>query len=239
MGAVIDIGAAQRPAGASDQADAGVGGQVPAGTGRTPGACARPGRRPCARTGTRANVRRRLRLTGYDCGPDTLAPGGNLRSRSTGSRWPPSSADYTTFVHLVNANGDKIAQATIGRAASTTPLTCGSRARLLSDKHTLTLPADLGRGPYTHCGRRLYEDGRDRTPGRPEEIGMIGIARPADTLPAISQYPLTFTFDNQLALNGYEMHLEGDVLSLRLYWQALRTPRRRLHPVRPRPGRNR
>ena len=89
-----------------------------------------------------------IRLAGYDVAPDALKPGG---AAEITLRWQPITrldADYTTFVHLVNANGDKIAQSDYRPGGVYYPTSLWKPGETLLDKHTLALPADLGPAPY-------------------------------------------------------------------------------------------
>ena len=105
-------------------------------------AAASPPARPAGRTFGDA-----IRLAGYDLSPATLKPGAARRSAyvALAAHCTGLDADYTTFVHLVDADGDK-----------TEPERPSARRRLLPDvavetwrdagrtKHTLALPAALG-----------------------------------------------------------------------------------------------
>jgi len=115
-----------------------------------------------------------IRLAGYDVAPDVLKPGG---AAEITLRWQPITrldADYTTFVHLVNANGDKIAQSDHRPGGVYYPTSLWKPGETLIDKHTLALPADLGPAPYTIVVG-LYDNAADfQHLGEPQQIGIVG-----------------------------------------------------------------
>ena len=115
-----------------------------------------------------------IRLAGYDVAPDALKPGG---AAEITLHWQPITrldADYTTFVHLVNANGDKIAQSDHRPGGVYYPTSLWKPGETLIDKHTLALPADLGPGPYTLIVG-LYDNAAEmRRLGEAQEVGVVG-----------------------------------------------------------------
>jgi hypothetical protein len=111
-----------------------------------------------------------IRLAGYDLAPDALKPGG---AAEITLRWQPITrldADYTTFVHLVNANGDKIAQSDHRPGGVFYPTSLWKPGETLIDKHTLTLPANSGPNMIV-VG--LY-DAAMQLLGEPQQVGVVG-----------------------------------------------------------------
>jgi len=115
-----------------------------------------------------------IRLAGYDVAPVALKPGG---AAEITLQWQPIArlhADYTTFVHLVNADGDKIAQSDHRPGGAYYPTSLWKPGETLIDKHTLALPADLGPAPYTIVVG-LYDNTADfKHLGEPKQIGIAG-----------------------------------------------------------------
>ena len=112
-----------------------------------------------------------IRLVSYDVASDALKPGG---AAEITLQWQPITRldrDYTTFVHLVNANGDKIAQSDHRPGGVYYPTSLWKPGETLIDKHTLALPADLGPGPYT-IAVGLY-DATMQLLGEPQTIGTV------------------------------------------------------------------
>jgi hypothetical protein len=114
-----------------------------------------------------------IRLAGYDVTPSALAPGG---AAEITLHWQPITrldADYTTFVHLINANGDKIAQSDHRPGGIYYPTSLWKPGETLVDRHTLALPADLGPAPYTIVVG-LYDNAADfQHLGEPQTVGAI------------------------------------------------------------------
>lgn len=115
-----------------------------------------------------------IRLTGYDLMPAGLGAGGASGAAEIVLHWQPLvrlSGDYTTFVHLVNANGDKIAQSDHRPGGVYYPTSLWKPGEMLIDRHLLALPADLGPAPYTIVVG-LYTGTTDlRGLGQPAEVG--------------------------------------------------------------------
>ena len=168
-----------------------------------------------------------IRLNGYDVQPDLVSGNSEL---AVALYWQPLhglQADYTTFVHLLNADGVVVGQNDHQPGGVYYPTSLWRPGELLKDVHTLTLAPDLGRPPYTiEVG--LYTKGTNlQHLGSPEQIGVIGPARAPDQVPENLAHRLNLIFGDQIAqiaLNGYEMTVQGNLLTLRLYWQALRPP---------------
>jgi hypothetical protein len=114
-----------------------------------------------------------IRLVGYDVIPDTLKPGG---AAEISLQWQPIArlgADYTTFIHLVNANGDKITQSDHQPGGAYYPISLWKPGETLVDRHTLALPADLGPAPYTIVVG-LYDSAADfQHLGEPQQVGVV------------------------------------------------------------------
>jgi hypothetical protein len=113
-----------------------------------------------------------IRLAGYDLSPVTLVPG---ETAEIALYWQPLKrldADYTTFVHLVDADGVKIAQSDHRPGGVHYPTSLWKPGEMLVDKHTLTLPAALGRPPYAIVVG-LYDSAAGlRHLGEPQQVGL-------------------------------------------------------------------
>ena len=115
-----------------------------------------------------------IRLAGYDVASDALKPGGAVE---ISLQWQPITrldADYTTFVHLVNANGDKIAQSDHRPGGAYYPTSLWKPGETLVDRHTLALPEDLGPASFMIVVG-LYDNAVDfQHLGEPQQIGIVG-----------------------------------------------------------------
>jgi hypothetical protein len=73
----------------------------------------------------------------------------------------PLSADYHVFVHLLDAEGNHVAQAGGQPVLWTRPTSSWAPGERVQDRHTLSLPADLPPGTYTLiAGLYLSQNGR-------------------------------------------------------------------------------
>ncbi len=114
-----------------------------------------------------------IRLAGYDVALDALKPGG---AAEITLQWQPITrldADYTSFIHLVNANGDKVAQSDHRPGGVFYPTSLWKPGETLIDSHMLALPTDLGPGPYTLLVG-LYDNTAEMRPlGEAQPVGVM------------------------------------------------------------------
>jgi hypothetical protein len=90
-----------------------------------------------------------IRLAGYDLRPAALKPGSPV---TVTLHWQPLrrlDADYTTFVHLLDADGVKIAQSDRAPGGVYYPTSLWKPGETLVDVHNMTLSVSLGRSPHT------------------------------------------------------------------------------------------
>jgi hypothetical protein len=165
-----------------------------------------------------------LRLTGYDLWPPLVDQGEQL---SVTLHWQPLrqlGSDYTTFVHLVNADGAVVGQSDHVPGGIYYPTHLWKPGELIKDTHTINLLGNLGRPPYAlEIG--LYTGSANlQHLGRPERIGFVAKTRPSDSIPADLAHRLAFVFDGQIAFSGYQMNVQDSQLALRLFWQARQSP---------------
>ncbi len=111
----------------------------------------------------------RVRVLGYDV---ARAPG-ELR---VAIYWQPRAQlerDYTTFVHLLDARGKKIAQGNDHRVGGDFyPTSQWLPSETFRDEHSMTLPPNLARGNYRLVVGMYDESG---SIGEPVEIGQVEI----------------------------------------------------------------
>jgi hypothetical protein len=88
-------------------------------------------------------------LAGYDLSPAQLHPGETAEITLYWQPLAPLGADYTTFVHLVNAAGVVIGASDHRPGSVVYPTSLWRSGDILRDTHTFTLTADLGQPPYT------------------------------------------------------------------------------------------
>lgn len=167
-----------------------------------------------------------VRLTGYDLKPTLAAPG---QPMTVNLYWQPQRhipGELTTFVHLVNADGDVVGQSDHRPGGDFYPTSLWQPGELLKDVHTLNLEQDLGQPPYAlEVG--LYDLRPDLVHlGQPQVVGYLGEARPSDALPEDLVEGQGFTLSNEVVLLGHTVSQEEDTINLQLFWQALRVPDR-------------
>jgi hypothetical protein len=89
-----------------------------------------------------------ITLSGYSLQPGQIGAGDTLRLilfwRATGSARRP----YTVFNHLVDANGELVAQQDNWPVNGRWPPTCWSPAESIVDSYSITLPGELPAGSY-------------------------------------------------------------------------------------------
>jgi hypothetical protein len=109
-----------------------------------------------------------VRWRGYDLLESTVSPG---RVLPITLYWQPSAAidrDWVTFIHLVDDQGNKVAQVDRVPLAGLYPPTQWKVGQLVADQYELPIPAGLAPGRYTLLmgwydgeDRLTWEDGED------------------------------------------------------------------------------
>jgi hypothetical protein len=89
-----------------------------------------------------------IELTGAQLYPSTLHSGGTLCVELDWHAVSKPDGDYTVFVHLVDPNGQVVAQTDVQPQGGFAPTSQWRANSTLSDKHGLILPANLSAGKY-------------------------------------------------------------------------------------------
>ena len=167
-----------------------------------------------------------VRLNGYDLQPTLASPGEPM---TVSLYWQPQRGirpDLTTFVHLVNADGEVVGQSDHLPGGEYYPTSLWQPGELLKDVHTLTLAQELGPPPYAlEVGLYVREPELIHL-GQPQIVGYTGAAHVSDALPDDLAPGQSSTLSDEVALLGHQMNHAGNMLSLQFFWQALRTPDR-------------
>ncbi len=165
-----------------------------------------------------------IRLLGFDIEPEMLAPGDTATIRLHWQPLHPLGQDYTTFVHLVNAEGRVVGASDHRPGGVYYPTSLWKPGEVLVDAHSLALALDLGRPPYAlEVGLYTGEKAPQHL-GQPQRVGAVARVRPPDAAPAGLANRSDAVFGGQIALLGYEKEMQSDRLALKLYWQALAAP---------------
>ncbi|MCS7038988.1 MAG: DUF2723 domain-containing protein [Caldilineales bacterium] len=108
---------------------------------------------------------------GYDLEPNPIRPGQTLRLTFYWRATARPTADWTTFIHLLDVAGEKRAQVDRIPVGFFYPPTAWAANTVIADQYELTVPADLPPGPYrlvfgAYSGdqRLVWADGRQEQP---------------------------------------------------------------------------
>jgi hypothetical protein len=165
-----------------------------------------------------------IRLSGYDLAPDMLVAGESVR---IALYWQPVRTvreDYTTFVHLTNADGIVIAQSDHRPGGSFYPTRLWRPGDMLQDVHVLGLPHDPGRPPFAlRVGIYTIDSGLQHL-GAPVQIGFVAEARPSVTMAGEQVISANFCFGTDIELKAYKLDRHPGSVVLRLNWRAVQLP---------------
>lgn len=168
-----------------------------------------------------------LRLVGYDVDPnDTLIGSEPL---NIALYWQPQQrldADYTGFVQLLDAQGNKVAQANDHLAGGTYyPTSLWRPGEFVRDVFSMTVPADLPAGPYTLLAGmyRLDDQTGDVQPlAPPIEVGKVGRLPNTATALGVPARPVNAELNDRVLLVGYTLGPLQDSLPVAIYWKTQR-----------------
>lgn len=107
-------------------------------------------------------------LEGYDLEGGPVAPGEALPLTLYWKLESPIDGEWKVFIHLLDAQGNRVAQIDRAPLAGLYPLAQWQAGELLADQYEIPLSADVAPGTYTliigwydAAGRLLWEDGQD------------------------------------------------------------------------------
>jgi len=115
-----------------------------------------------------------VRLVGYDLRPAMPTPGQSLQAVLYWEPLKPMGADWTTFVQILDAAGNKLGQSDHRPGGDFHPSSLWAPGERLADSHIIDLGAEPGPGPYRLVAG-LYVQSGDvlRHLGEPQIIGEI------------------------------------------------------------------
>jgi len=162
-----------------------------------------------------------LELLGYDQESHSPRPGEELRVTLY---WRPRRAlkgVYSSYLHLVNKEGEAIAQSDHQPGGVYYPTSLWKEGESIRDEHTLLIPSTAPLGAYRLLAG-IYESDSGEPLGESLTIGMVGVKRAILTSPGEMEHPLGLNLGNRVTLLGYDLqHLDGGII-LTFYWQARR-----------------
>jgi hypothetical protein len=119
-----------------------------------------------------------IKLWGYDLSSDRVLPGDEVTITLHWQTTQELSIDYTSYVHLVNSNGQGISQSDHKPGDVFYPSSNWPAGETLRDHHTLSIPADAPAGLYRLRVGMYYqpEPGLIVSMGHGEEIGQLTVS---------------------------------------------------------------
>jgi hypothetical protein len=116
-------------------------------------------------------------LVGYDLSPQSPRPGEALGVSLYWEALQPLEDQYHTFVHLLDAQGQKVAQSDRQPGGVYYPTTLWRPGERLRDDHTLAIPGDAPAGVYSLvAGMYAFAaDGTLAPLGEPVLVGQVGV----------------------------------------------------------------
>jgi hypothetical protein len=90
----------------------------------------------------------RIKLLGYDLSPEKVLPGAQVMVTLHWQAIQQLSTNYTSYVHLINSEGQGITQSDHQPGGDFYPSSYWQIGEILRDRHILTLPADTPPGVY-------------------------------------------------------------------------------------------
>jgi len=162
-----------------------------------------------------------LELVGYDQEPHSPRSEEELRVTLY---WRPGRAledIYSTYVHLVNKEGQAIAQSDHQPGGVYYPTSLWKEGEIIRDEHTLTIPSTAPLGTYQLLAG-IYESDSGEPLGESLTIGMVGIKRAILTSPGEMEHPLGINLGDRVTLLGYDLERREGEIILTFYWQARR-----------------
>jgi hypothetical protein len=169
-----------------------------------------------------------MRLIGYDQAPSSARPGETL---TVTLYWQPLSeieSDFSSYVHLVDANGRGVTQSDQRPGGDYYPTSRWRPGEILRDQHVLTIDEDVEPGVYRLLVG-MYQYPSMEALGGPADVGLLAVKNPDSvqmTFPSevqSSSETLRTTdvaFGDRIALLGYDYEIREGLLELTLYWQA-------------------
>ena len=164
-----------------------------------------------------------MMLAGYDRSPRIPRPGETLQVSLYWEALRPLQEDYHSFVHLVDEQGQVIAQSDKQPGGRYYPTTMWRPGERLRDDHVLSLPADIPDGVYgLRAGMyALPGEGTLEALGETVTLGRVAIKDSVPTEPHPMGYRAEATFAGAIELMGYDAAEKPEGLEVTLHWRSL------------------
>ena len=133
-----------------------------------------------------------MNLVGYDLLPRTPGPGDAMQISLIWEALRPLDTVYHSYVHLLDADGERVAQSDRQPGGVHYPTTLWQPGERLRDDHWLEIPADAPPGVYRIiAGMYAFtEDGNLQPLGEPVTIGQLDVSLGTSAKKAASGQPL-------------------------------------------------
>ncbi len=184
-----------------------------------------------------------LQLLAYRIGQPTAKPGDWLPVTLYWRATQPIAANLSAFVHLLNPQGQSLAQSNSYPDGGNWPTSMLPPGRVLADTHYIFVPPDVVAPAETLLSLGLFNFDDPQRAALPA-VSLAGepLSLIVDGPPLLPQQwpllqpstPLSATFADQIQLIGLDWAnnqpaAPGDTLPLALYWQTLAAPGRSLN----------
>jgi hypothetical protein len=101
-----------------------------------------------------------IQILGYDVDLGNARPGGNVDLTLYWRALAEMDSSYTVFTHLLDSDGQKVAQQDNPPVNGTYPTTLWLPGEIIADPFSISIPADVGPGDYTiNVGFYIAENG--------------------------------------------------------------------------------
>ncbi len=166
-----------------------------------------------------------FQLLGYDLDTHSVKPGDTVKVNLYWRALTAMPESYRVFVHLIGQDNRSAGGVDVIPARGAFPTVYWKPGDTLRDMVTISVPSNATPGKYSieigvypsgNAGGRLTvtESGDDRA-----VVDSIKVA-PLKALTYTPQARLGATFDSRANLMGYDTRVDGNELSLTLYWQS-------------------
>jgi hypothetical protein len=167
-----------------------------------------------------------LTLLGHDRSPHSPQPGETLQVSLYWEALRPLAEEYHTFVHLLDGEGQWVAQSDRQPGGVYYPTTLWQTGERLRDDHLLTIPPGTPDGVYNLlAGAYAFaSDGTLEPLGDPVVAGHVGIKSKVQTEPGDVGHPTSANFADRMELIGYDWSSAEGTLTVTLHWHCLHPP---------------
>jgi hypothetical protein len=162
-------------------------------------------------------------LVGYYRWPRSVRPGQDLQVSLYWEALRPLEAQYHSFVHLLDAGGQVVAQSDRQPGGVHYPTTLWRSGERLRDDHVLTIPADAAEdvyglmvGMYAPSG-----DGTLEPLGEPVHAGQVAVKTSVETESGPISHPVRASLAGQIELLGYDITAGEGGLIVTLHWRSI------------------